>query len=307
MPLTAFAEILDELHRMYHRREFVHPDPLQFLYDYPDVADREIVALVAGSLAYGRVGQILVSVRRVLEAMDCRPRRFVTDRSPSQMAKALAGFRHRFNTGPEVAALMAGLKKVLRRHGSLEACFMQGMRADDSTVLGGLEALAGELHQAAGGEWNHLLCDVAKGGACKRLHLMLRWLVRNDQVDPGGWNHVSPARLLVPLDVHMHRLAVAMGATARRQADRRTAIEVTRAFAAIAPDDPVRYDFCLTRLGIRTEMPAGEFLRFFRDKVLQNQIANSKHQITNKRQTAKHAKTTNEETAENESKAKVDS
>jgi uncharacterized protein (TIGR02757 family) len=270
MPLTAFTDILEELHRMYHRREFVQPDPLQFLYDYPDVADREIVALVAGSLAYGRVGQILVSVRRVLEAMDCRPRRFVTDRTPSQMAKALAGFRHRFNTGDQMAALLAGLKKVLRRHGSLEACLMQGLRADDPTTLGGLEALAGEIHQAAGGPWNHLLCDVGKGGACKRLHLMLRWLVRSDQVDPGGWNHVSPARLLVPLDVHMHRLAVAMGATARRQADRRTAIEVTRAFAAIAPDDPVRYDFCLTRLGIRTEMPAREFLRYFEQKTKKN-------------------------------------
>ncbi len=270
MPLTAFADIFDELHRMYHRREFVRPDPLQFLYDYPDVEDREIVALLAGALAYGRVGQILVSVRRVLEAMECRPRRFVADRTPSRMVKALAGFRHRFNTGPEVAALLAGVKKVLRRHGSLEACFMRGLRPGDETVLGGLVAMAGEIHPAAGGPWNHLLSDVGKGGACKRLHLMLRWLVRCDQVDPGGWDKVSPARLLVPLDVHMHRLAVAMGATGRRQADRRTAIEVTRAFAAIAPDDPVRYDFCLTRLGIRTEMPAGEFLRFFREKAKKN-------------------------------------
>jgi uncharacterized protein (TIGR02757 family) len=288
MPLTAFAEIFDELYRMYHRREFVQPDPLQFLYDYPDVEDREIVALVAASLAYGRVGQILVSVRRVLEAMECRPRRFVTDRTPSRMAKALGGFRHRFNTGPEVAALLAGLKKVLRRHGSLEACFMRGLRADDPTVLGGLETMAGELHQATGGPWNHLLSDVGKGGACKRLHLMLRWLVRRDEVDPGGWSRVSPSRLLVPLDVHMHRLALAMGATRRRQANRRTAIEVTRAFDAIAPEDPVRYDFCLTRLGIRTEMPAREFLRFFEQKVLAAEIPSTKHQITNKGQTAKH-------------------
>jgi hypothetical protein len=65
-------------------------------------------------------------------------------------------------------------------------------------------------------------------------------------------------------------MAAAMGATARRQADRRTAIEVTRAFAEIAPDDPVRYDFCLTRLGIRTEMPAKDFLRFFEQKTKKN-------------------------------------
>jgi uncharacterized protein (TIGR02757 family) len=268
MIFTAFADILDELHRMYNRRQFVSPDPLEFLYDYPDAADREIVALVAASLAYGRVEQIRRSVRRVLEAMQCRPRRFVTDRTPARMRAALAGFKHRFSTGEEMAALLGGVRKVIRRHGTLEACFMRGMRADDANVLNALDAFTSELHHAAGGPWNHLLCDAAKGGACKRLHLMLRWLARKDAVDPGGWDKVLPARLLVPLDVHMHRMARSMGATLRRAADRRTALEVTRAFATVAPDDPVRYDFCLTRLGIRTEMKAAEFVNFFEQKVL---------------------------------------
>jgi uncharacterized protein (TIGR02757 family) len=282
------AEVLDELYRTYHRRQFVAPDPLQFLYDYPDVADREIVALVASSLAYGRVAQILVSVRRVLEAMDGRPRRFVTNRTPGQMRKSLAGFKHRFSTGRQMAAMLAGVGKVLRRHGSLEACLLVGLRADDPTLTSGLEAMVGEICRAAPADGTaayaggtaahdedtaahnaavapfHLLPDVARGGACKRLHLMLRWLVRQDAVDPGGWTHLDPARLVVPLDVHMHRLALAMGATRRRAADRRTALEVTHAFATLAPQDPVRYDFCLTRLGIRTELDAGDFVSYFK-------------------------------------------
>lgn len=274
MPLREFADILEALHGTYNRRELVSPDPLEFLYEYPDPADREIVAMVASSLAYGRVQQIRASIRRVLQAMNGQPRRFVKDSAPARMQGALRGFKHRFSTGAEMAALLGGVRKSLRRHGSIEKCFARNVRPDDATVLPALEAFTRELHEAAGGPWNHLLCDASKGGACKRLHLMLRWLVREDAVDPGGWRSVSPAKLVVPLDVHMHRIARSMGATRRNSADRRTALEVTAAFAAIAPHDPVRYDFCLTRLGIRTEMKAAEFVKFFEKKAGRVAIGN---------------------------------
>ena len=79
-------------------------------------------------------------------------------------------------------------------------------------------------------------------------------MVRADDVDPGGWKAVSAAKLIVPLDTHMHRIALTLGATRRNAADMRTAMEITDAFRRISPDDPVRYDFALTRLGIREEM-----------------------------------------------------
>jgi hypothetical protein len=49
----------------------------------------------------------------------------------------------------------------------------------------------------------------------------------------------------------MHRISLGFGWTSRKQADLRTAVEVTQAFKKVAPEDPVRYDFSLTRLGIR--------------------------------------------------------
>ena len=85
-------------------------------------------------------------------------------------------------------------------------------------------------------------------------------MVRRDDVDPGGWDDVSPALLIVPLDVHMHRIARRLGATARKSADLRAAMETTAAFRGICPDDPVRYDFALTRLGIHPETDMEEFL-----------------------------------------------
>ncbi|HOX23780.1 MAG TPA: DUF2400 family protein, partial [Elusimicrobiales bacterium] len=84
----------------------------------------------------------------------------------------------------------------------------------------------------------------------KRWNLYFRWMVRKDAVDPGGWNKIPPSSLIVPLDTHMQRIAKLLGLTKRKQADMKTALEITAAFAAVRPEDPVRYDFCLTRFGI---------------------------------------------------------
>lgn len=62
---------------------------------------------------------------------------------------------------------------------------------------------------------------------------------------------MGTSKLIVPLDTHMHRIARQMGLTRRNQADMRTACEITDRFRSISPMDPVRYDFALTRLGIR--------------------------------------------------------
>ena len=58
---------LEQQYNKYNDRKYVHPDPLEFLYDYKDVRQREIAGLVAASLAYGQVKQILKSVSKVLE------------------------------------------------------------------------------------------------------------------------------------------------------------------------------------------------------------------------------------------------
>jgi uncharacterized protein (TIGR02757 family) len=86
-------------------------------------------------------------------------------------------------------------------------------------------------------------------------------MVREDEVDPGGWDTVPASKLIVPLDTHMHRICLSLKITGRKQADIRTASEITAAFRTISPEDPVRYDFALTRLGIRNEGNLNDFLK----------------------------------------------
>ncbi|MDY6989931.1 MAG: TIGR02757 family protein [Thermodesulfobacteriota bacterium] len=255
---------LEHLYHRYNRRKFVHPDPLEFLYRYERLCDREVVAFVASSLAYGRVAQILKSVSRVLERMTPSPWVFLNKASAGRIRRTFAGFKHRFTTGEDLSAMLVGIKYLLKSHGFLHACFAEGLK-DDDTILPALCAFTEQLTAGAGGPLQHLVPSPQKGSACKRLNLFLRWMVRRDKVDPGGWDKVSPSKLIVPVDVHMHRIGLLVGLTKRRQADMRTAVEITKGFRAVAPDDPVKYDFSLTRLGIRGDVDLGGLLKKARD------------------------------------------
>jgi len=259
MAATINKAALEGLYGRYNRREFVHPDPLEVLYDYDHLADREIAALVASSLAYGRVGQILASVSLVLGRMGA-PSLFLERATADSLRGTFADFKHRFTTGEDLSAMLWGVRGIIRRYGSVQGCFLAGLRDDHDTVLAALSSFVAELRSAGRAKCGRLLPSPAKGSACKRLNLFLRWMVRRDAVDPGGWNGVSPSRLIVPLDVHMHRICRALRLTRRRQADMRTAMEITSAFRDIVPDDPVRYDFALTRLGIREDIDLHAFL-----------------------------------------------
>lgn len=90
-----------------------------------------------------------------------------------------------------------------------------------------------------------------QGSACKRLNLYLRWMVRNgDGLDLGLWKGIARRQLVLPLDTHLVRLTRALGLASRRTPGWKMAVEATRSLAILDPDDPVKYDFSLSRLGI---------------------------------------------------------
>jgi uncharacterized protein (TIGR02757 family) len=249
---------LEGLYFVYNRRELVHPDPLSFLYRYDDPLDREVVGLVASCLASGRVAQILKSVEKVLAPMGEHPHVFLL-REKSQLQYLFKGFKHRFTTGEHVANLLARTAEALRGYGTLETlmkkCFTEGGSLPEalncfSRTLSPRGPRASDISRANISSFP-LLAAPEDGSACKRLLLYLKWMVRRDDVDPGGWTVFAPKDLLVPTDTHIHNIALQLGLTQRKQADFKTVLEITRSFAGLTPEDPTRYDFVLTRFGIR--------------------------------------------------------
>jgi len=180
------------------------------------------------------------------------------------MERTFADFKHRWVTGADLSAMLHGAGKLVTEHGSLEGAFSEHVNDGQKTVLPALKGFLKDLHKASGKNGrNRLLPDPDGGSALKRFNLFLRWMVRSDDVDPGGWSCIEPDMLLVPLDTHMHSICQHLGLTDRKQADMKTVLQVTDAFRKIHPQDPVRYDFALTRLGIREEIDKDSKLKRF--------------------------------------------
>ena len=252
---------LEDLYKRYNKRCYVSPDPLEFLYNYKNPLDREVVGLIASSLAYGRVTQILSAVRLLLKPMGKGPRNFLLSISDKDLEALFSDYNHRFTKGPEIVAFLKALKRAIKKYGSLEGLFSRGDSIKGKDVERTVSRVTGAVHEllSLGGlEKSFLLPDPLKKSACKRLFLFLRWMVRRDEVDPGGWKSFSPSELIVPLDTHMFHISRSLGLTQKRQANLKTAIEITNAFRAINPEDPVKYDFVLTRFGIRDELSRAE-------------------------------------------------
>ena len=70
-------------------------------------------------------------------------------------------------------------------------------------------------------------------------------------MDPGGWNVIAPSKLIMPIDTHIHRISLMLGLTNRKSADLKTALEISDFLGLCSLTDPVKFDFPLSRLGIR--------------------------------------------------------
>jgi uncharacterized protein (TIGR02757 family) len=188
------------------------------------------------------------------------PARFLRRATRNEIAERFTGFVHRFTRDVEMVPFLYAIKCALEKHGTLKRLFMEALDPRDETILTALTGFVRKLRTFAEGDFPSLLPSPEDGSACKRLNLFLRWMARRDEVDPGPWKEVPASKLVVPLDTHLYRISISLGLTRRRQADLATVLEVTRGFRDIRPRDPVRYDFALTRLGIRkgrAEKPFG--------------------------------------------------
>ncbi len=246
-------------------------DPVELVHAYDDPADIEVAGLLASALAYGRVDLFKPLVAALLQRMGPSPARFVDALRESSDWAGLERFVYRFNVGADVACLLWAAGEARREHGGLGALFARCL----SLAGGSEDPLAGALGRFTA--WlkgrdfssviarlgpprslDHLLPGPATGGACKRLNLYLRWMVRGpDAVDFGVWaaQGVPKRALVIPLDTHVARMAGNLGLTRRRDASWKTALDVTASLRQLDPDDPIKYDFALCHYGMSGACP----------------------------------------------------
>lgn len=242
-------------------------DPLGMIHPYERREDREVMAFFASAIAFGKAKSVRESIRRVSAVMGANPAEYLLTFHIRENKNDFAHLVHRW-VGPEDFSRFAHMTgEALRRHGSLETLFLEGYNPSTPSLLEPLARFRNRLIALAPGNgstrkngqkdsFQYLLPDPSGSSACKRLHLFLKWVVRPaDGVDLGLWTTPRPHQLLIPLDTHIARIGTLLGLTDRATPDRKMAEEITASLRLLNPDDPVKYDFAITRLGILGHCP----------------------------------------------------
>lgn len=219
-------------------KEHENPDPLWIAKRDPN----EYRALVCALFAYGNVKAIV----SFLESLDFS----LLDASPHAIKEALQEHYYRFQNAQDITALFIALA-TLKRTQTLESIFMQGyLKRGDvlEGVFGLIEAMYHAFPYASSG-YRFLVGSVGQKSPYKRWMMFLRWMVRSDHLDMGLWKGVNRADLLLPLDTHTFKVCQTLGLLKRKSYDLKAVIEATQALKKLDPEDPIKYDFALYRLG----------------------------------------------------------
>ncbi len=262
MPAPATPNLRSALEALYagYNVERAVADPVWIIHRYHQPNDREVVGFIAAALAFGRVQSVLNSIEGMLQVMGPSPAAFVRAFDPARDRKQFDHLVHRWTKGADMAALVWVMHQMMVRSGSIEGFFAEGLPDAAVDVSEGLQSFSTRAlaldQKAVYGRSKpkpgvaYFFSRPSSGGACKRLNLFLRWMVRTDQVDLGVWSRVRPGQLIVPLDTHVIRVGQCLRLTRLKSPGWRMAADITKSLRALDPVDPVKFDFSICHLGM---------------------------------------------------------
>ncbi len=257
--MSQLRPALETLYQAFNADRVV-TDPVWIVHRYERADDREAVAFIAAALAFGRVQSVLNSIDGMLQVMGPSPAAFVRAFEPARDRRVFGHLVHRWTKGIDMAALVWVMHQMTRESGSIEGFFAAGLPADAIDVGEALQSFSTRAlaldQKAVYGRSKpkpgvaYFFSRPSSGGACKRLNLFLRWMVRHDQVDLGVWTRVRPGQLVVPLDTHVIRVGQCLRLTKLRSPGWRMAADITKSLRGLDPIDPIKFDFSICHLGM---------------------------------------------------------
>ncbi len=246
------ADLLENAARRYNQTAFIADDPISVPHQCTRLQDREIIGFWAATLAWGQRKTIIQSARRLMELMDGAPYDFILHHQEQDRARFL-DFKHRTFQSTDTLWFLEFFQQYYRKNNSLETAFARHLLPGDLTTERALAGFHRDFFDSpdAPERTRKHVATPERGSTCKRLNMYLRWMVRRDDagVDFGLWHQISPAQLLIPLDVHVERVARRLHLLQRPQTDWKAVLELTENLRAFDPNDPVKYDFALFGMG----------------------------------------------------------
>jgi uncharacterized protein (TIGR02757 family) len=249
----SLKDFLDAEVVKYNHISFIESDPISIPHQFKLKQDREIIGLWVALLSWGNRKSILNSGVRLMELMHGSPFDFITNHKEKDRGR-FEKFVHRTFNGDDAFYFLEFFQNYYRENESLETAFERGLDKNDKHVGPALIHFRKMFINYANPIQRTLkhISTPESNSRCKRLLMFLRWMVRQDKqaVDFGIWKKIKPSQLLMPLDVHVGKIARQLGMLQREQSDWKAVLELSQFCSELDALDPVKYDFALFGHGL---------------------------------------------------------
>ena len=185
--------------------------------------------------------------------MDFAPYDFIKNHKAKDRKRFLH-FKHRTFQPDDTLYFIDFFQRYYNEYESLESAFFYKRDCTVKEAISNFHCLFFKGDRALPRTKKHVSTP-AKKSSCKRLNMFLRWMVRKDNngVDFGIWNHIQPSKLMIPLDVHVFKVAKYLGILKRNRTDWEAVEELTGVLRGFDSDDPIKYDYALFTMGINKD------------------------------------------------------
>ncbi|MDO5046054.1 TIGR02757 family protein [Campylobacter sp.] len=208
------------------------------------------ISLICALFAYGNANLIV----KFLNSLDFS----LLNENEDKIISNLQNFKYRFQSVEDVRQIFITISR-LKKEGDMEAIIKKGFDKNGH-IIDGINELVKFIYslnsyKSDGYEFFFGRSFEKKPNSpYKRYNMFLRWMVRDSDIDLGLFKNLPKNELLIPLDVHTHRVSLALGLINRKSYDFTAVCELTNKLKEFDPFDPIRYDFALYRIGQSKEL-----------------------------------------------------
>ncbi len=241
-------EFLNTQYKKFNAKEYLqsYPDPLIVAHKYRYFQAFDELALICALYAYGNAKLI---VKNLLSMpfhllLDSNLHEYDIDNFPY----------YRFQTRQDTKTCFLTISYLIKQ-GGIKNIFLESYKKNGN-VLDGIRHIQ---HVAM----NYILSNKLESNGInflfgnkenkqtplKRYNMFLRWMVRDDNLDFGLWNQVKKSSLLLPLDTHTFKVSKYLGLCKTKSYNIKAVLEITNNLKEFDPNDPIKYDFALYRIG----------------------------------------------------------
>lgn len=249
--IEKIKSILDKKIIEYENPAFITNDPISIPHSFSLQQDIEISGFWTAMLAWGNRKTIINKARELFDLMDNAPYDFCLNHQEKDRQR-FENFKHRTFNYEDSLYFLEFFQHHYNTSESLESAFFPEEKS--FSLKEGLMHFHNYFfsHPDSPKRTRKHVSTPIRKSSCKRLNMFLRWMVRPDEkgVDFGIWKRVGTEKLMVPLDVHVGRVARQLGLLSRNANDWQAVEELTEVLREFDPLDPIKYDFALFSMGL---------------------------------------------------------